>query len=143
MRQPRLCCRAIMLLHPRSNLDEIQRMRTCAPIRRLSLVAVRQALTVMMSLGLKLLGIPVLALFSTSSCFAEVQVTVEGNLIRSVDVEALLADSLKIDQRPRAGEDADCPGGGGGPGFRAKRWCKWYRQFRDLAVERVISLQVG
>jgi hypothetical protein len=74
--------------------------------------------------------------------FGQANVGVGSATVRSIDVEDLLAQNLGIDRTPRRKEDSDCPGGGGG-GFRAKRFCQWVRQFRDLSVEKIVTVTVG
>ena len=83
----------------------------------------------------------ILSLAALQSAKAEVQVG--SAVVTTIDAEDLLAKSLNINRAPRPAEDDACPGGGGGPGFRAKRYCRYVRTFRDLKVERLLSVTVG
>lgn len=81
----------------------------------------------------------------TQDAHAESQPVQAGStVITSVDVEELLAKSLQLNRARRSAEDSGCPGGGGaGGGFRAKRYCYWDVEFRDLAIDKIISVSVG
>src|SRR4051794_9897039 len=82
-----------------------------------------------------------LTLLSASNIDAA-EVAVGSAIVKSIDVEDLLAKSLSIDRTPRQAEDCACTSCSGG-GFRAKRYCKYIRQFRDLKVERVSEITVA
>jgi hypothetical protein len=66
-----------------------------------------------------------------------------STVITSIDIKDLLTNSLGLNRARRVAEDSACPGGGGGGGMRAKRWCYWDIEFRDLTVEKLISIDVG
>jgi len=67
-----------------------------------------------------------------------------ATVVTSIDVEDLLTKSLGLNRARRSAEDSGCPGGGGGGGgFRAKRYCYWDVEFRDLAIDKIISITVG
>ncbi|HUC64780.1 MAG TPA: hypothetical protein VMA53_05095 [Stellaceae bacterium] len=70
-------------------------------------------------------------------------VKTDGTVITSVDVEDLLTRSLGLNRARRVAEDDACPGGGGGGGMRAKRWCYWDIEFRDLAVDKILDIKIG
>jgi hypothetical protein len=81
-----------------------------------------------------------LSVFSLIWCQAA-EVAVGSTTVKSIDVEDLLAARLSIDRTPRQAEDCACEACSGG-GFRAKRYCKYVRQFRDLRVERISEVTI-
>jgi len=69
-------------------------------------------------------------------------VKTNSRVITSVDVEDVLTNSLKLNRARRLAEDSACPGGGGS-GMRAKRYCYWNIEFRDLSVSKIIRIELG
>jgi hypothetical protein len=69
------------------------------------------------------------------------EVAVGSAVVKSIDVEDLLASKLNIDRTPRPAEDSACTAGGSG--MRSKRYCRYVRQFRDLKVEKIIEISLA
>jgi hypothetical protein len=85
-----------------------------------------------------MVALPVVGGFSAK---AE-NVSVGSAIVKSIDVEDLLAKSLSINRTPRPAEDCACRDCNVS-GMRAKHYCKIERQFRDLKVERIIEISVA
>jgi hypothetical protein len=78
----------------------------------------------------------------TISSAGATEVAVGSAVVKSIDVEDLLAKSLSINRTPRQAEDCACTVCSGS-GFRAKRYCKYIRQFRDLKVDRIMEISMA
>ncbi len=78
---------------------------------------------------------------TATSLVAVAQSPVWTDRIRLIDAADLLAESFKINRKPRPMTDAACDGGG--KGMRSKKYCNYVREVRDIKIEKVISISVG